>query len=166
MGITIERKAPERGGRGIEAAPAGQCCCCCCCCLHTVGGVIGALSARSRPAAPPAIPPSTIGGPTREPRHSATGLYWAMTALVSGLVSVYFFGVEHASTNSTEVALLIAICFPGVQLAASVVAALVIAGSRRGGKEVRLAHLGRITLRGFLGAVIGGLLMLPLLGKC
>ena len=166
MAITIERQAPERGDRGVAAAPAGQCCCCCCCCLHTLGGVIGALSARAKPVEPAQIPISAIGGPTLEPRHSASGLYWAIIAIMSGLLGAYFVAFERQKVESAEVALMLAICLPAVQLAASIAAAIAIASSRRVGKEVRLRHLGKITLRAFVGALIGTVIMIPLFGRC
>lgn len=164
MAITIQRQLPERGTRGAVAAPAGQCCCCCCC-LHSVGGLIGALSAVSKPVEPQ-IPVSAIDGRTLEPRHSASGLYWAIIAIMSGLASAYFVAFEGQEVRNIEIALMLAICFPAVQLAASIVAAIVIWRSRRVGKEVRLRHLGKITLRAFVGGVIGFLIMLPLFGKC
>ncbi len=55
---------------------------------------------------------------------------------------------------------------PAVQLLASAFAGLFITLSSRPGKEHRLMHLGKITLRSLIGAVIGILLMLPLLAKC
>lgn len=160
MAIAIERQHPERGPRGVTVAPAGQCCCCCCCCLHTVGGVVGALSAFAPKLDAPAVPASAVGGATREAKHSATGLYWAMTAIVTGLATAYFFGAESRS-DSGEALLLIAIFLPGLQLAASLVAAIAIAASARPGKEVRLRHLGKITLRALIGAVLGAAVMVP-----
>ena len=165
MAITIERQLPERGERGAEAAPAGQCCCCCCCCLHSLGGVIGALSARPKPV-DPQIPVSAIDGRTLEPRHSASGLYWAITAILAGLLGSYFVAFEGHKVETIEVALLLAICFPAVQLAASVVAAIAIACSSRVRKEDRLRHLGKITLRAFVGALFGGLIMIPMFKGC
>lgn len=158
MAITIERQVPERGARGGAAAPAGQCCCCCCCCLHTLGSVIGALSARAKPVDPAQIPISAIGGPPLEPRYSASGLYWAIVAIISGLSAAYFVAFEGDTVKTAEVGLMLAICLPAVQLAA----AIAIACSKRVGKEVRLRHLGKITLRAFLGALIGTVIMLPL----
>jgi hypothetical protein len=166
VGITIERQLPERGDRGVAAAPAGQCCCCCCCCLHTVGSIAGALSARPVPVAPEPIPASAIAGPTQVPRHSATGLYWAISAILSGLTIAYFYGLERDHVRSGEIAVMMAMLFPGVQLAASVIAVIAIASSKRPGKNLRLRHLGKITLRAFLGAVVGTLIMLPMFGRC
>lgn len=171
MAITIERQLPERGARGARgahgtaAAPAGQCCCCCCCCLHSVGGAVGALSARARPV-DPQIPISAIDGRTLEPRHSASGLYWALTAIMAGVLGAYFVAFENHKVDTFTVALMIAIFLPAIQLAASIVSAIVILRSRRVGKEERLRHLGKITLRAFLGALIGLLIMIPMFGRC
>ncbi len=161
MAITIERKPPERGTLGVDAAPAGQCCCCCCCCLHSVGSVIGALSARSKPMVEE-VPISSTERSTLVPKTSATGLYWASVSITCGLMLAYFGGIEHEHIKSDELALLIAIFLPGVQLGASVIAALIIGFSNRVGKEARMAHLGRITLRAFLGGLIGFAIMIPL----
>jgi hypothetical protein len=166
VGIIIERQLPERGDRGVAAAPAGQCCCCCCCCLHTVGSVAGALSARPVPVAPEQIPTSAIDGPTQLPKYSATGLYWAMSAILSGLTIGYFYGLERDHVRTGEIAVMMAVLFPGVQLVASVIAVIAIASSKRPGKHLRLRHLGKITLRAFLGAVVGTLIMLPMFGRC
>ena len=165
MAITIERQLPERGTRGAAAAPAGQCCCCCCCCLHSLGGAIGALSARPKPV-DSQIPVSAIDGRTLEPRHSASGLYWAINAILAGLAGAYFAVFEGHKVETFDVVLLLAIIFPAVQLAASVVAAIAIARSRRVGKEARLRHLGKITLRAFLGALLGALIMIPMFKGC
>ena len=128
--------------------------------------MIGALSARSRPIGPAQIPASAIDGPMLEARHSAAGLYWAIVAIMSGMVGAYFQVFEDKEVKGDELALMLAIFFPLVQLAASVVAAIAIALSKRLGKEVRLQHLGKITARGVIGAVIGGAIMLPMLGAC
>ncbi len=169
MAIIIERQAPERGVRGVDAAPAGGCCCCCCCCLHTVGGAIGALSALSPTldaAGQAELPRSAIGGKDLTPRYSAAGLYWAMVAMVSGLVCAGFFSSVNTSSGFGQSLTVIALVLPAIQLGASVAAAIVIACSKRVGTEVRLRHLGKITLRAFVGAVIGGLVLLPLLSQC
>lgn len=100
------------------------------------------------------------------PQYSATGLYWALCAILSGITVGYFFGLERDHVRTGEVAVLMAICFPGVQLAASLIALIVIVFSKRVGKELRLRHLGKITVRAVVGAVGGALLMLPLLGRC
>lgn len=166
VAIEIERQLPERGERGVTAAPAGQCCCCCCCCcLHSLGGAIGALSARSKPV-DSKLPVSAIDRRPLEPRHTASGLYWAIVAIVSGLVSAYLVAFEREEIHPSKVWFMVVLLLPAVQLVASIIAALVLAGSRRVGKEQRLNHLMRITVRAFLGALIGGLLMLPMLSKC
>lgn len=118
------------------------------------------------PLDPATVPISAVVRPNLVPRYSATGLYWAICAILCGLSITYFFGFEGDHVKRGEVAVMIAICFPGVQLAASLITLIAIVASRRVGKEVRLRHLGKITLRAFLGALVGTLLMIPLLGRC
>jgi hypothetical protein len=129
--------------------------------------VIGALSAMTAPAAPPdELPVSAIQGRTLEPRRSASGLYWGMVCIMAGLAAAYLGVIEHHETEPGDVALLIALTLPGIQLGASALASVVIWRSKRVDKQIRLRHLGKITLRSFLGALIGVALMLPLLARC
>jgi hypothetical protein len=160
VAITIERKPSERGTSSLAAAPAGQCCCCCCCCLHTVGSVIGAVTAKPDLKIEGPLPVATAEKATLEQKNSAAGLYWAIVSIATGLIISYFAGIEHDNVRFEDVLLMIALFLPGAQLAASVVAAIMISSSKRIGKEARLRHLGRITLRAFLGTVIGILIML------
>lgn len=164
MGVSIERHPAERGSRGSAVAPAGQCCCCCCCCLHSLGGVIGAVSAFPRKP-PTEIPQATIDGASRPRSDSALKHYWITLLLLCAFVVAWNLGIER-HPDTMEGVFIIALVLPAIQLAASVVAALVIGFSKRPGRDQRLRHLGRITLRGLIGAVIGTLMMLPLLTKC
>jgi hypothetical protein len=161
--IEIERIRPERGPRGAAAAPAGQCCCCCCC-LHSLGGLIGALTATAKPVPAEQVPTATTDKPQLAPKHSATGLYWTIVLIVSGLFVSYNFAVERHPDDG-ESLLIIALALPVIQLFASFLVVIVIGFSTRPGRDIRIAHLGRITLRAFLGALIGVVIMLPLLGK-
>jgi hypothetical protein len=164
MAIIIQRKPPERDLVGMTAAPAGDCCCCCCCCcLHSVGGMIGALTAAPKKVEPESLPISSTERGTLEPKTSAGGLYWPLVAIMCGLMIAYVAAADHDSVGLGEALFLVALGLPFAQLAASLVAALAIAGSKRVGKEARMGHLGRITLRAFVGAVIGLVLMLPFL---
>lgn len=156
--------------RSGDTAPAGQCCCCCCCCLHTIGGVIGAVAAgqptiKPTDLQPSDLPVSALKGATLEPRYSAHGLYWLLTLIISGVITTLALASERHDRAAATV-LVAAIFLPLYQLGASLVAWIVIACSSRVGKEVRLRHLGKITWRSFLGAVIGALVMLPLFSRC
>ncbi len=53
---------------------------------------------------------------------------------------------------------------PVVQLGVSLLAAIALAVTKRGNRRERLLHLGKITLYGILGAVVGGLLVIGLFG--
>jgi|HubBroStandDraft_6_1064221.scaffolds.fasta_scaffold2084149_1 hypothetical protein len=163
--VSIERHRPERGNRDVAVAPAGQCCCCCCCCLHSVGGIIGAATARSRPLQDPELPAAGIDGATREPKNSVAPLYWTLVLVLCGIAVGWNVGIErHPRTD--ESILIIALALPAVQLAAAATAAMILAFSRRPGKEERVRHLGRIAVRGFVGALIGAAVMVPLLAMC
>ncbi len=161
--VSIERHRPERGSRDAAVAPAGQCCCCCCCCLHSLGGAIGAVTARTQPPKDTPLPTAAIDGATYEPKYSAAGLYWTVVFAICAFAAAWNLGIERHPDNA-EALLIIALLLPFVQLSASLVTALIIAFSRRPGKDVRFRHLGRITARAFLGAMIGLVVMLPLLG--
>ena len=159
MAIAIEREVAERGAASSVASPAGHCCCCCCCCLHTVGGVIGALTTAAPTAEGPALPGAQLEGATRAPRTSAHGLYWALTAIWAGLLCASA-GARHDRVG--EIALVLALFLPGAQLVAALSAAIVVSLSRRPGREARLGHVGRIAMRSFVGSLLGVLAMLVL----
>jgi hypothetical protein len=161
--VAIERHRPERGARGAAVAPAGQCCCCCCCCLHSLGGVIGAATARSK-AVREEVPAAAIGGATREPKPSASRLYWMIVLFVSAFVAVWNLGIER-HPDQMDAVFIIVLVLPAIQLASSIIAAIVIAVSKRPAKGERLRHLASITLRAFIGALLGTLAMLPMF-KC
>lgn len=167
VGIRIERVTPERGTTSSGAAAAGSCCCCCC--LHTVGSVIGALSARSVPVAPePEIPAAVLAtehdGRTLIRKTSVAGLYWALVAIATGLfVSL---SIEPHSSRNNEIAVGIAMVLPGLQLAASLVACGVVLFSKHIDRHARLVHLWRITLRTLVGGLIGLGVMIVLFKAC
>ena len=163
--VSIQRHPAERGARGSAVAPAGQCCCCCCCCLHSIGGLVGAVSAFPAKLPAEVIPPASIDGSPRPASYSASKHYWVTVLLMCAFVVGWNLAVERHPSNE-EAILIIALVFPAIQLAASVVAAIVLGFSKRPGRDQRLRHLGKITLRAFLGGMIGVVLMLPLLSKC
>lgn len=167
-GVTFERLPPERRITAPSAAAAGGCCCCCCCCLHTVGSVIGALSAKMPQVPEHPVPTAVVGTAAVEPNYTVTKEYWA-TVLVLALVGfpLLIFGMYGTDVFDGEVGawtIVYALVFPGIQLAASLVVALRNAYSSRPGKDERMKHLGSITLRSFVGGLIGIVFMLPLFG--
>ncbi len=67
--IEVVRLPDERELGCIEPLACGcsTACCCCCCCLHSVGSLVGALSASTVSAAPPKTPLPKIKTPPPEP---------------------------------------------------------------------------------------------------
>ena len=165
MGVTFERLPPERRIVAPSAASAGSCCCCCCCCLHTVGSLIGALSGKAPKAPEETIPTAVVGTDRVEPNYRVTKEYWA-TLLILCTIAGPLFVISEGGGNwrVEEWLLMYAIFLPVVQLATSVVVAIRNAASKRPGKSERLAHLGSITARAFVGGVFGILAMLLLFG--
>jgi hypothetical protein len=139
MPVTIERLPPERDAVAPGAAAAGGCCCCCCCCLHSLGGLVFAATARPRPA------------PEPDARTSVTAPYW-LSVLVITLGALLFL---LTGSNLDESLIIVAVFLPGAQLAASIVTLVLSELSPRPGRRERLGHLGHITLRGFLGGLVG-----------
>jgi hypothetical protein len=167
-GVTFERLPPERRITAPSAAAAGGCCCCCCCCLHTVGSVVGALSAKTPKVPDNPVPTAVVGTAAVEPSYTVTKEYWA-TVLVLTLVGFpllvfAMYGVEVFDGEPVAWAIVYALVFPGIQLAASLVVAVRNAYSSRPGKDERMKHLGSITLRSFIGGLIGIAIMIPMFG--
>jgi hypothetical protein len=167
-GVTFERLPPERRVTAPSAAAAGGCCCCCCCCLHTVGSVVGALTAKTPRMPDHPVPTAVVGTAAVAPNYTVTKEYWA-TVLVLTLVGfpLLIFAMFDADVFSGEPGawvIVYALVFPGIQLAASIVVAVRNAYSSRPGKAERMKHLGSITLRSFIGGVIGTVIMLPIFG--
>lgn len=157
--IALSRVPPERRERAAEAAPAGGCCCCCCCCLHTIGGIYGAATAKAPVYEPPAIPPAGMEPGKLVPRLSAAAPYWISVLLTCGA----FWALLMTEEPPAAVLILIAVFGPLLQMAASLVSACAIALSRTPGRRERFRHLSQITLRSFLGALIGAAIMVPIL---
>lgn len=157
--IAFSRVPPERREKTAEAAPAGGCCCCCCCCLHTVGGIIGAATAKATAEPEPPIPPAGMRPGKLVARHSTAPAYWISFLLACGVLWALILTEERPVTGLV----LLAMLAPGVQLAASLMTACAIGLSRTPGRRERFRHLSRITLRSLLGAIIGTAIMLPIL---
>jgi hypothetical protein len=169
QGVTFERLPPERSVIAPSAASAGSCCCCCCCCLHTVGSIVGALSAKT-PTPPEGneVPTAVVGAPTAEPAYTVTKEYW-LTLLIMSLVGfplvlIALSGGEAFGGSLGEWALIYAIFMPAIQLATSIFVGIRNTYSSRPGKQQRIQHLSSITVRAFLGTLIGILVMLVMFG--
>ena len=163
-GVTFERVPPERRILAPSAASAGSCCCCCCCCLHTVGSLIGAATGKA-PKAPDVIPTAVVGSDHAEPKYTVTKEYWATLLILCTIGGPLFVLAEGGGGwRFEEWLLMYAIFLPVVQLATSTVVGIRNGFSKRPGKNERLAHLGSITARAFIGGVFGILAMLLLFG--
>jgi hypothetical protein len=158
-GVTFERLPPERRIAAPSAASAGSCCCCCCCCLHTIGSLVGALTAKG-PKPPETVPTAVVGTDRAEPNYRVTKEYWA-TVLILATVALplYAFSQGGRLEEPLEWLFVYAIFLPAVQIVASVVVALRNTWSKRPGKDERLRHLGSITARAFIGGILGILAM-------
>jgi hypothetical protein len=159
-GVTFERLPPERRITAPTAASAGSCCCCCCCCLHTVGSLVGALTAKP-PKATEAVPTAVVGTAKVAPQFRVTKEYW-VTVLILCTVAVPFYVFSMTRTQIVEPlewAFFYAIFFPAIQLVASLAVLVRNGFSKRPGREERMRHLGSITARAFVGGLIGILVM-------
>jgi hypothetical protein len=155
MSITIERLPSEREHHAAAIAPAGACsCCCCCCCLHTLGSVVAA--ATTKPPQPPTNAPTAIAGSKMAaPKYSIARDYWLTVLVIATLGFPAFVIPTGARADTSDFLLAYALLLPAVQLAASLVVLIFTSISKRPGRDERLRHLGAITLRSFVGALIG-----------
>lgn len=159
-GVLLERLPPERRIAAPAAASAGSCCCCCCCCLHTVGSIVGALSAKT-PKPPDNVPTAVAGGADVAPRYTVTKEYWVTLLILSTVAFPIFMTSTGARIDQMgEWLLLYAIFLPVIQLATTVVVGVRNTFSNRPGQQERIRHLGSITLRAFVGALTGMVVML------
>jgi len=150
--------------------PCGCCCCCCCCCLHSLGGLIGAAVAsiprkdtawsdRWPPADDSELRAGRIDDVRRtefqsdRPRTglSAVGLYWLLVVVLSAAMPLW--AALFASVRANEIVIslvILALVLPGIQLAASVIACLLVV-CFYSDKVWSLRALGWITLWSVLG---------------
>jgi hypothetical protein len=165
--VVIDSHPPERRRR-TETLMCG-CCCCCCCCLHTVGGLIGS-----------AIAPA-FGRKDRLPLHyyydeeygielpsiarggvSTVPVFWTLTGVFS-VLAVFLSGIAGDRGEGVVVGLVIlALTFPGIQLAAAVVCAIWLGVSPRHDKAYQFKQLGKITAGLVLGTIAGILAMVAI----
>jgi hypothetical protein len=161
-GITISRMPAEREPTGAIAAPAGACCCCCCCCLHSVGSLVGALTAKAPPVPTDLPPTAVVGTPKAEPKYNVSREYWLTMLVMCCAIAPAFFLAMWGLEMDGEMVLAYALFFPAIQLAASLAVFFLVALSKRPGRDERMRHLGSITLRTFVGGLIGFVVMLPM----
>ena len=173
--VTVHLPERRRRPSSVIAAQA-CCCCCCCCCLHTIGGLVGGLVGsllRVRPSPPVQKQDEDSPFPFRrdEPGPSFTlsagFVYWVLFSLLSLGTFLYFLLQDDPSTREPIWAGILTVLFmPGVQLAAALLAVLVVAVCPAGlmpDKRAALVRIGKISLWAFVGGLAGTLLMLPLL---
>jgi hypothetical protein len=172
---------PERGrSETSDPSCSGACCCCCCCCLHTLGGLIGALTySLNATAQHKALNQEELdfdddsnemealsGGQKKFGSNSGisvNAIYWlSLLALtVCGLVLGLLLGMQNnngAALNNSLIgtACVIVMVLPGVQFLALGVSLLVVAhGGGRGEYQAKARQLGRITLGTTIGTVVG-----------
>ncbi len=139
--IQFEAHRPERRRR--RGSVVAACCCTCCCCVHSLGGLVGAGIALAR--ATPGLAPG-------EPAPRLGVLYWLV---LQGLLGLSFVIAEDADTALFAMILLL----PGLQLLTSLVCLIILACSSISNKRPWYRKLGRVTLWGFLGGLIGTGLM-------
>jgi hypothetical protein len=166
-GVSFERLPPERRIAAPSAASAGSCCCCCCCCLHTVGSIVGALTGKAPklPENVAAVPTAVAGGVDVAPNYKVTKEYWVTLLILCTVgLPILMFATDTRIDRPGEWLLLYAIVLPGIQLAASVIVGLRNTWSKRPGKQERIAHLGSITVRAFIGGLLGILVMVVMFG--
>ena len=164
-GVSFERLPPERRIAAPSAASAGSCCCCCCCCLHTVGSLVGALTGKA-PKPPESAPPTAVaGGVDVAPNYKVTKEYWVTLLILCTVgLPILLAASDVRIDRPGEWLLMYAIFLPAIQLAASVVVGVRNTFSKRPGKQERIEHLGSITVRAFIGGLLGILVMVVMFG--
>ena len=170
--VVVRPHPPERLIRALARGEVAACCCCCCCCLHSVGGLAGAVVETFYPRGTSAVggkPPlaklrdDEIDGPWRAgPARPRVGrIYWISTLVASALTCLWAVGfAQGVGTWLAACWLLLAIFWPAIQLAASILALLIVQSRPDlSGDRAALKRLGRITLAAILGAAIGMFVM-------
>ena len=153
--IEIESHSPERRRRSTVLLVHG---CCCCCCLHVIGGIAGSAFGSIRRHAP--FPETLMNAQAiraeAEIKHAnryAAKVYWLSLALLTLFAAAVAAMIDF---NDSEVSMFLILFFlPGGQLVASGVTLLYIHSFPPVRKSDCLSRLGKITLFGFLGALVG-----------
>lgn len=170
--VTIERHAPEHGGPSPAAPAAAGCCCCCCCCLHTIGGLVGAIQGsitgqkpddRYSPTRDDIDAPFPFRRDAEEeeqPLMPVPMLYWLVVLLMCAATAFATYLYNGANNPSYLLAggFLAVMILPALQLAASVVTAVIILIFYPS-KGEPLSRIGKITLWSFGGTAVGLLAM-------
>jgi hypothetical protein len=179
--VAVRRHPPERLVRALAqgGVATANCSCCCCCCLHSVGSLAGAVVGSYRPAgtsdrrdkeAPPLgllddeLDRLVAAAPAR-PRPVVTTIFRrsAIALTVLTLVVPPLISAERSAERGLTLGLeLILFGCPVVLLGGAAVSAFVIAvrPSLRGDVG-EWKRLGWITLGILVGALIGGLVVVP-----
>ena len=134
--------------------------CCCCCCLHSVGGVAGSIWGSLRRRAPD---PDTLTTPEavrqedelRTAHRTAVKAYWLVFTIVTFVTTVVTTIVNRR--EALLGALLTLLSLPALQLLASGITLIWIQTHPPVRKLECLGRLGKISLYGFLGALIGSI---------
>lgn len=139
--IEFQAHPPERRRR-----TTGQVCCCgcscCCCCLHTLGSLVGASIIAARSPKPTAANPQIV-------THLGTGIYYKSLAVLVVLIGI---GCSH---EISMLLLVLLLCMPLVQLAASLISVIVLAFSKSPEKSAALKQVWAITAWTVAGGLIG-----------
>lgn len=153
--IRVESHPPERRRRSTTLLAHG---CCCCCCLHMVGGIAGSIfgSVSRFPRTPETLSDDTAVRNSEEIRAAhrlAVKAYWLALSLLA-LIAAGFMTL--LGSEGPGVSLFLIVFFlPGGQLLASGATFVYIQARPPARKSECLSRLGRITLFGFLGTVVG-----------
>jgi hypothetical protein len=159
--ITVVVHPPERRRpRSTIPALAGDCACCscCCCCLHSLGALIGAAVAPtwgSSDTMPRQHGDAAKVAPSAS-RCSAVVVFW-ITLVVLLLIAVALLWARQG--NASEAVVIIAIAFPGLQLAAVIVTAFVLTAAGGADDGYQWRQLGKIFIGAIAGTLIGAAVM-------
>jgi hypothetical protein len=173
--IRITAHTPERGKRSASVTAACGCCCCCCCCLHTIGGLVGAISGsllniryRPRPVDPSfPFPFRRDELDQEEGTFPVAVVYWIIVLLGVVAVSAYtFFAGSSGQLDPTMLlwgAVIGLFFLPAIQLVASLLSLIIVAVFYTD-KTNGLIRVGKITLWSFVGTLVGILIMFGVCG--